>query len=260
MTRLATLSTLALSGLTLAACATAPAENSGFLSSYQGLEPAQATLASIRETRDEAAAQGVERVVLEPAVFVDDAGSALTAEERAWVLREVDRQVCYEMSERFTVLGEGAGSVSDARLRAAVTGVDLTNPAGSGLSAVANFFIPGPIGVRAPGGTGGLAAEAELVRPTSGQQIAAIAWARNAKTVGIDGPSLSRVGDALQLAEPFADALGDAFAPEDREVREIAEPDPCARYGPRTQPAGFLTRVVTGLYVPRLNTGARPPE
>ena len=62
--------------------------------------------------------------------------------------------------------------------------------------------------------------------------------------------------------EPFCDAVGDAFAPKDRAVRPIAEADPCAAYGPRTQAAGFATRLVTGLYVPEINTGTRaePPK
>jgi len=74
------------------------------------------------------------------------------------------------------------------------------------------------------------------------------------------GLTLSRVGDALQFAEVFGDQVGDSFAPADRKVRPIAEPDPCARFGPRTQPAGFVTRLVTGLYVPEVNTGAREAE
>jgi hypothetical protein len=54
-----------------------------------------------------------------------------------------------------------------------------------------------------------------------------------------------------------ADAVGDTFAPTDRPVRAIADPDPCGRYGPRNQPGGFVTRLVTGLYVPEVNTGTR---
>jgi hypothetical protein len=79
------------------------------------------------------------------------------------------------------------------------------------VAAVANAFIPGPGTVRVPGTTGGLAAEAELLDARGGQ-AAAIAWARNANVLGTDSPSLSRVGDALQMAEPFADAVGDTFA------------------------------------------------
>jgi hypothetical protein len=123
------------------------------------------------------------------------------------------------------------------------------------LSAAANFFIPGPIGVRAPGTTGGLAVEAELLAP-DGRQVAALTWGRNANVVGTDNPSLSRVGDALQFAEPLGDAVADAFAPTGRPVRAIPDPDPCARFGPRSRPEGFLARMATGLYVPQLS-GAR---
>lgn len=246
---------LAASGL--AACQTAPANNAGFLTSYDGLTTREDTLrASIRERRDEASASAVERVYLEPSVLVAGAGESLSEADRALVLREVDRQVCYEMSERFTIVDNATNA---ARVRTAVTGINPTGAAGSGVAAIANVLIPGPGTLRVPGTTGGLAAEAELVAP-SGIQVAALAWARNANVVGMDSPSLSRVGDALQMAEPFGDAVGDALAPKDRAVRPISEPDPCVAYGPRTQPAGFATRLVTGLYVPEINTGTRANE
>jgi len=239
----------------LAACQTAPTADSGFLSDYARLQPVEGTVrASIRQYRDETAAAAIERVWLEPSVLTGAAAAAdLTTEERAFVLREVDRQVCYEISERFTLTASPEGA---ARVRPAVVRIERTGSAGSAVAAVANAFIPGPGTVRVPGTTGGLAAEAELL-DARGDQAAAIAWARNANVVGTDSPSLSAVGDALQMAEPFADAVGDAFAPADRAVRPIPEPDPCGRYGPRTQPGGFLTRLVTGLYVPEVNTGAR---
>lgn len=173
----------------------------------------------------------------------------------ATACQTVDRQVCYEISERFTLSATPEGV---ARVRTGVVAIRPTGAAGSGVAAVANALIPGPGTLRVPGTTGGLAAEAELVAGDA--QIAALAWARNATVVGTDTPSLSRVGDALQLAEPFGDAVGDAFAPPDRAVRPIPDPDPCARFGPRTQPAGFVTRLVTGLYVPEVNTGAREAE
>lgn len=241
----------------VAACQTAPAADSGFLSGYDRLQARDDTVrASIRQHRDEALAAGVERVWLEPATLVGDAGAALPETKRAMVLREVDRQVCYEMSERFTLAATATDGA--ARVRVGVVDIRPTGAAGSGVAAVANALIPGPGTVRVPGTTGGLAAEAELV--AGGRQVAALAWARNAVVVGTDTPSLSRVGDALQLAEPFGDSVGDAFAPADRAVRPIPDPDPCARFGPRTQPAGFVTRLVTGLYVPEVNTGSRAAE
>lgn len=246
---------LGLAGLTAAGCQTAPAADAGFLSRYDDLTTREDTIrASIREHRDEAAAAGIDAVHLEPAVFVGDAGAGLTETERAQVLREVDRQVCYEVSERFSLVAAGAGT---ARLRTGVVGVRPTGAAGSGVAAVANMLIPGPGTFRVPGTTGGLAVETELVGG-DGRQVAALAWARNANTIGMDAPSLSRVGDALQMAEPFGDAVGDAISPTDRAVRDIPTPDPCAMFGPRSQPIGWATRMVTGLYVPEINTGSTP--
>lgn len=240
--------------LGLAACQTAPTADSGFLAGYDQLQTRDDTLrASIRQSRDEAAAAAIDRVWLEPAVLVRNAGEGLSEADRSLVLREVDRQVCYEISERFT-LAETPDGVG--RVRTAIVDIRPTGAAGSGIAAITNAMIPGPGTFRVPGTTGGLAAEAELLDPR-GTQVAALAWARNANVVGTDTPSLSRVGDALQMAEPFGDAVADAFAPADRPRRTVAEPDPCGRYGPRTQPFGFVTRLVTGLYVPEVNTGAR---
>ena len=248
---------LLLAGCGLTACQTAPTADSGFLNTYDGLTTRTDTLrASIREKRDDAAVTAIEQVFLEPAVMVAGGDAALSAEERVQVLREVDRQVCYEVSERFSLAQTPRGA---ARLRVGVTGVRPTGQAASGVAAVANAFVPGPGTFRVPGTTGGLAAEAELLAP-DGRQVAALAWARNANVVGTDTPSLSRVGDALQMAEPFGDAVGDAISQPKRPVRPVAEPDPCAAFGPRTQPAGFLTRMVTGLYVPEVNTGSKPAE
>jgi len=237
-----------------AACQTAPIANSGFLADYDQLQTRDDTLrASIRQRRDEAAVASIDQVWLEPTVLIGDAGEGLSDADRALVLREVDRQVCYEISERFTL---SATPQDVALVRTAIVDIGQTGAAGSGLSAVANALIPGPGTFRVPGTTGGLAAEAELL-DSRGMQVAALAWARNANVVGTDTPSLSRVGDALQMAEPFGDAVGDAFASADRPVRPIPEPDPCQRFGPRSQPGGFLTRLVTGLYVPEVNTGSR---
>lgn len=258
MRRIATTATMGLLGLT-AACATAQAPDAGFLSNYDGLAVREDTVrAAVRQRRDESLARAIDAVRIEPAVAIGGAGDALTAGERQAVLTEMERQVCYEVSERFTVVDDDRPDAG--RVRMAVTRVTPTNPAGSAVSAAANFFIPGPIGVRAPGSTGGLAAEAELLAP-DGRQAAAVVWARNATVVGTDNPSLSRIGDAHQLAEVFGDMVGDAFAPQDRAVRPIPTPDPCARYGPRVRPAGFVTQAVTGLYQPELNSApTSPPE
>lgn len=86
---------LVLAGLGLTACQTAPVADAGFLSSYDGLVTREDTIrASIRQRRDDAAVTAIDRVHLEPSQFVGAAGSNLTDEERAQLLREVDRQIC----------------------------------------------------------------------------------------------------------------------------------------------------------------------
>lgn len=249
---------VAVGALLVAACGTPGAAPSGLLSNYEGLVERDDTVrASVRQRRDDERAATVERIFLEPALLAEGAGGDLTEPEIALVLREVDRQVCYELSERFTVIGtEEAGA---GRVRAVVTRIAPTGRVASAVSAASGFFIPGPIGVRVPGTLGGLSAEAELLAGNDQGQVAIILWSRDAHAVGTDNPSLSRVGDAVQLAEPFGDAVGDAFAPPDRAVRAIADPDPCARFGPRFRPEGVAARFVTGLYSPELS-GATADE
>lgn len=245
-------------GLTVTACATAPEPASGYLSSYEGLTPRTDTLrASVLQRRDEALAQTIEDLHIERAELSPDAAQLLTPEDRALVLGEMDRQVCYELSQRFTLVDTPSPGI--ARVRLAATRISPTHQVGSVAAAVASKFIPGPIGFRAPGSTGGLAAEAELLAP-DGRQVAALIFARNATVVGTDNPSLSRVGDAHQLARVFGDMVADTFAPEDRKARPVADPDPCARYGPRFRPEGLAVRFVTGLYQPEVSGGRAQPD
>lgn len=133
---------LLLAGCGLTACQTAPTADSGFLNTYDGLTTRTDTLrASIREKRDDTAVTAIDQVFLEPAVMVAGGDAALSAEERVQVLREVDRQVCYEVSERFSLAQTPRGA---ARLRVGVTGVRPTGQAASGVAAVANAFVPRP--------------------------------------------------------------------------------------------------------------------
>jgi hypothetical protein len=241
----------------LAACAS-PAKQSGFLSSYEGLTPRTDTVrARIAERREAQALSEVKRVAIEPTRLAPSADAEwLNEAERAFLLREVDAQLCFELSERYEIAQTPEDA--DARVRAAVTAVRPTGRVASGVSAAASFFIPGPVGLRVPGTTGALAVEAEMLAPQGGQ-IAAIAWNRTATAVGTDNPSLSRIGDALQFAEPFADAAARTMSPPDAQTRKIGDPDPCAAYGARFRPEGFLSKMATGLYVPQMS-GAKAAE
>lgn len=240
--------------LATGACASgAIPSGSGFLSTYEGLTPRDDVVrASVSQRRDETLAASVTRLWVAPAEIIGSTDPGLSVDDRQAVLSEVDRQICYELSERFEIAEHPADRAGTVRV--GVTYIRPTHQAGSAAAAVANFFIPGPIKVRAPGGTGGLGAEVELLTP-EGLQAAAIIWRRDAMVVGTDKPSLSRIGDAHQLAEPLGDMVGDALAPLGREVRPIPDPDPCRRFGPRVRVEGILAGFATGLYEPTLSGG-----
>jgi len=237
--------------LLLAACASAPTQ-SGFLSGYDGMAEREDTVrAAVNERRDAQGLSKVGRVFIAPTRIEADA-PWLNEVERTLLLREIDAQLCFELSERFEIAQEADEAA--ARVRAAVTGVEPTGRAASAASAAASFFIPGPLGLRAPGALGALSAEAEMLAPGGSDQIAAISWTRTATAVGTDDPSLSRVGDALQFAEPFADAAAAVMTPDTPTKRKIeAGADPCARFGARFRPEGWAAKFATGLYVPQMS-------
>lgn len=244
--------------LLLAACASAPTQ-SGFLSGYDGMARRTDTVrAEITQHRAPERLAGVSRVAIAPTVLNGENGW-MTPQERTTLLREVDAQLCFELSERYEIAGQDDAKA--AKVRAAVTGVEATGRAASAASAAASFFIPGPLGVRAPGTVGALRAEAEMLAPGGGQQIAAISWSRTAMAVGTDNPSLSRIGDALQFVEPFADDAAKALSPDKPVKRKItSKTDPCSAYGPRFRPGGWAAKAVTGLYVPSLSGAEAAPK
>lgn len=241
--------------LLVGACASAPT-TSGFLSGYEGMADDESALrAAARERRETSRLELVKRVAIEPTRLAQG-GAWMSAGERTALLREIDAQLCFELSERYEI---AEGEDADARVRAAVTGVEPTGRAASAAAAAASFFIPGPIGVRAPGALGALAAEAEMLDGED-RQIAAISWTRTATAVGTDDPSLSRIGDALQFAEPFADAAAKVMSSDDPPRRKIeAGADPCAPFGARFRPEGWAAKFATGLYVPQMS-GAKADE
>jgi hypothetical protein len=240
--------------LALAACAT-PAEHSGLLSSYEGLTPRENTLrAKISERRDDEGLASVRRVAITSARLAPGTETEwLAGPERTALLRELEAQLCFELSERYEIAPSAESA--DAEVRTIVTAVRPTGRVASAVSAASSFFIPGPIGLRVPGTLGGLAAEAEML-DRSDRQLAALTWSRSATAIGTDDPSLSRIGDALQFAEPFADASAAVMTPREMKPRPTPKPDPCAEYGPRIRPEGFLAGFATGLYIPQMS-GAR---
>lgn len=246
-----------------AGCQSVP-PRSGYLSRYDGQARSERLMGAAREQRrDDAASDGIEGVYIQPAILVLGPKTSLSPDEQARVQLEVDRQVCFEVSKRFTV--EPAPSAQFGTIRTAIVGITPTGRVSSAVSAAAGFVIPIPlVKFRAPMTTGGLAVESELLAP-DGTQVAALRWSRTAEVVTRLEPSLSRVGDALQLAGPLGDAVGDAFATKARKKSgKVADPDPCARFGPRRDigrmVASGLMGAGSGLYMPDVAGAGRPPK
>jgi hypothetical protein len=241
--------------LTLAGCATVTPTNSGFLTSYEGLTPRTGdTRAEALEKRDEAALAGVRRVLIEPTRIAERAAlpDSVDAAEAQLVAREMDRQLCFALSERFEIAAEGDAEA--VRVRAAVTGIQATSGAASVASAAISRAIPGPGSVRLPVGRGGLTAELEALAPGDGRQIAALSWSRGAG-VAFDRGSLSDVGDAHRYADAFAEAAVRLLAPGEA-TRERTGEDPCARFGPRLDMGRQAARFALGLHT----VGAVPTD
>jgi len=262
-----------LSSLTVA-CQTSAAAHSGHLSSYAGLSEAKRGEPGSGKRRDAALSDPIKRVYIEPSILKVDGDTRVGPEDQAMVRFEVDRQICFEVSKHFDLAPAPAPDAG--KIRTAIVRIEPTNRAASAVSAAASFFIPVPIvKFRPPMMTGGLAAESELLTP-DGQQAAAITWSRTAEVVSAFGgndPSLSPVGDALQFAEPFGDAVGKAFTAKPTkgarkktkaEKRKIPDPDPCAQYGPRRDAGRFVGSLVagaaTGLYFPSVAGAGRAAE
>lgn len=234
----------------LSACATAETTRTGFLSDYSKLQERTDTVrAKVAQYRDDSLLNTVRAIWIEPTVLAGNIAEGFSEEEKDIIVREIDRRICFALSSRFQIVDRQAPEA--ARLRSAASRIGATDAVGSSAAAVAGIFIPGPIKLRAPGSTGGLAAEAELLMP-DGRQAAAVVWARDAQVVGTESPSLSRIGDAHQLTGAFARIVAEAVTPQEPQTIEN-QSDPCARFGPRVRPEGFVSRFVTGLYTPSLS-------
>jgi len=226
----------------LAGCVTATATERGFLSDYSRLQPVEGNqVSNAKAFADQASVAAIDRLFIAPTVVSLPDGTEAPGAINV-VAREIDRELCLELAETFTITEDPR----DPTIRAAVTDIQRTNAAASVISAGISQFIPGPGSVRLPVGLGGLAAEAELIDPTTGRQLAALSWARRAQLAFSDG-SLSEVGDAHRMAEPFADAVARTLRPEaaDNEAADNTNDQNAAPAGTTSQAAAGESATVT---------------
>jgi hypothetical protein len=245
--------------LALSACVTAQPTQSGFLSEYARLAPpVQEGAARFQTFRDETALAGVTRVAIAPSIVMADAQNGWEPDALAPLLAEMDAELCRELAERFEITDDPTA----LQIRAAVTAVARTGQASSLFSAAASQAIPGPGSVRLPVGLGGLSAEAQAVDPVTGAILAQLTWARRAQ-VAMSSGSLSPIGDAHQMAEPFADAVARVLTVEGVEPAATRNPARCPGFA--AGDAGrFVAARVTGLHfvpeaAPQPEPEAEPP-
>jgi hypothetical protein len=254
ITRAASLCLLAV----LTGCATAPVTQSGFLSDYGRLAVDDSGVRSdAKRFVDAPAMAGATALFLEPASLAPGARLAegLSPEDVTRVTSELDRQLCFALSDRFALAEVPAPDA--ARVRVGLTGVQRTSAASSVASAAMSRAIPGPGSIRLPIGRGGLTVEMEVLSPQpEARQIAALSWSRGAG-VAMDSGSLSPIGDAHRFAGAFADAAADLLGEGRPKRPEDAGPDPCARFGPRLDVGRRVARAALGLHV--VGDGPAPP-
>jgi hypothetical protein len=190
--------------LSVVSCSSVPLKQSGSLSSYNRLGPAEGRLGKSRIFVDAAALSTVTTVAILPSAVSPSAASKVknTSEDKL-VSNALDRALCIGLSDKYHVVR--AGEPADLVVRAMITDIVPTGKVAAGISKVTTLGTSAvlPIGIpRLPIGLGGLAVEAEAVDKT-GVQRAAIVWARGANSI-TNSARVSEVGDAYGLAGTFA--------------------------------------------------------
>jgi hypothetical protein len=232
----------------LPACATKPPTQTGFLSNQAGMETVSGTVrAQIERQRDLNALRTVQKLALFPAKLQQggDIPDTIAPESRTLVLGELDRQLCFQLSRRFELVGPEDPEA--ARVQAVITRLQETNGTASAASAAVSWFLPGG-SIRLPVGRGGLSIEARLDL-ADGRQAAAMAWSRGAGVV-MDEGSLSEVGDAHRYTANFADDFSDFLVEPGTPKRALPAQDPCQKHGPRLDLGRLAAGQLIGLHMP----------
>lgn len=195
--------------LTAAACASAPLQEGGTLSSYRSLKPSDGMLTKTRQHVDKRAVLAARTVRIVPTgASASAAQSGLTQQQLRLVSNAIDRAVCRDLSSRLEVVP--ADQPSDLTVRAVITHVGKTDATAAGVSAAVGIGgtvagaatgVPVP-GIRIPIGLGGLAVEAQA-SGRQGEQVAAMIWARGADAFTTKARAAEE-GDAYTLANHFA--------------------------------------------------------
>lgn len=199
---------LAITGL-LAACATAPLEQAGSLRSYNDLKPSNGlvTRSLLKLNKEDVLAAKTVKII--PTEFASTTSRIpFTATQRKLVINAVDRSLCASLSQRFEVVN--GSEPADLTIQTVITHAVPTDVAAVGVSKGASIaksiLLPGvPVPIpRVPIGLGSLSLEAEA-RSDTGEQKAAMVWARGASALLGGSGRMSEEGDAYTLAAAFGE-------------------------------------------------------
>lgn len=194
--------------LAVSGCSSVPLTQSGAISTYSQLGPSIGTFGKSRIFVNGQSVLAARTASISRTTLSSQAAAAVASDEdRRLVANAVDRSLCIALSDRFTIVPEGAPS--DLIIRATVSSIVPTNAGAAGISKVATLGTSAvlPVGIpRLPIGLGGLAMEAEAT-DLMGQQQAALTWARGANSF-TSSARVSEIGDAYGLAGSFGTKFG----------------------------------------------------
>ena len=214
----------------ISACTTVPLAQTGSLSSYERLQPADSQFngRKSRVRADKDAILAARTVLIAPTTFSQSASEAkLSEKDKKLVANAVDRSVCIGLSDRFhIVLPPQTADLTVHVSIASIVPTDETAAATSkvldiGKSVLTNTgtietSVPIP-SVRVPIGLGGIALEGEAI-DSFGQQKAAMLWAKGANSF-FGTTRVSPVGDAYELAASFGDDFSELLVTGDNPFR-----------------------------------------
>lgn len=247
----------AVASVALAGCATRPPTATGFLGDYTTLQPVGDTVrAQILQRADATVLPEVTAVLILPTRISDRAeiDADIPATALPLVTGEIDRQLCFKLSERFEIAPAPGPGV--AQVEVVVTRIQQTGAVSSVASAAISRAVPGPGSVRLPVGQGGLSVEGRATTDT-GRELGGMSWSRGAG-VAMDRGSLSPVGDAHRFASAFAEDFAQLIGADRRVARADGALDPCARFGPRLNLARQAAGIGLGLHLPGEAVPASP--
>jgi hypothetical protein len=187
----------------LNACASVPKSNDNPLATDKVLE-------SVSDEQGRRVSRFVDGALLAPLTAfalpeikleVPEARKDISTQQLAILSNALNRSVCDRLSQY--LVAEPEPSPTALKIEIALTGITPTSKTISGISAAADFFVPGPF--RIPVGMGAIALDARA--STDGNTAAFMRWAKGANPV-FNSAKVSSIGDAYDLVDTFTREFG----------------------------------------------------